>query len=102
MLPASHERADLATAFNLDDGTVINLGTNYGFTGSVPASAGRHRVCVYGIDTRGQAENTTLGCATTAVIHASPVGSFDHLDFFADGRPVVHGWAADPDDNLNP
>ncbi len=102
VLNADGQRPDLATAFTLDDGTILNIGTGYGFSGSVAAGPGRHRVCAYGIDTRGAAANTTLGCATTTVANASPVGSFDHLDFFPDGRPVVHGWVADPDDKQNP
>lgn len=99
---ADVDRPDLATAFELDNGQKVNIGTKYGYAGSVPATAGKHRVCVYGIDTRGRARNTTLGCATTTVANAGPVGSFDRLEFFPDGRPVVHGWAADPDDKTNP
>jgi hypothetical protein len=68
-----------------------------GFDTTFAASPGTHTVCAYAINYGPLSPNTTLGCRSVKVLANSPVGSFDTLHFFADGSPVVYGWAADPD-----
>jgi hypothetical protein len=64
VLSASAPRPDLATAFPL-------YGSDHGYTASIPAAAGVHRVCAYGIDVASPGANSTLGCRTVGV-PASP------------------------------
>ena len=94
--PADRERLDVAQAYP-------GAGANHGFDAQVPLNrtAGQHTVCVYAINPSSGGANPLLRCQTftlpgTPVV--SPVGALDPLEFFADGRPVVRGWAVDPDD----
>ena len=82
-------RPDVAAAFQAP---TAGMGTTLPDAGSGP-----HTVCVFAINVGNQAANTLLGCRSYGVPLA-PSGSFDRLQFFADGSPVVNGWAADGND----
>jgi hypothetical protein len=60
VLSASAPRPDLAASVPL-------YGSDHGFVGSIPAGAGVHRVCAYGIDVAGPGASSTLGCRTVGV-----------------------------------
>ena len=86
---ANAPRPDVAAAYPL-------AGPLHGFDFSVPSPAGRHDVCVYGINIGPPAPNTTIACRTVTVPDGRPFGHVDH----AAGLPgLVHvvGWAVDPD-----
>lgn len=94
--PADRQRLDVAQAYP-------GAGGNHGFDAQVPLNhtAGAHTVCVYAINASSRGANPLLGCKSftlTGPPVVSPVGALDPLEFFADGRPVVRGWAVDPDD----
>jgi glucose/arabinose dehydrogenase len=55
---ANLTRGDVGQRFPL-------YGASHGFDVTVPAAAGRHRVCAYGINLAGPGGNATLGCVTT-------------------------------------
>ncbi|WP_456826065.1 hypothetical protein [Cellulomonas sp. P5_E12] len=84
---ADQARADIDAAFG--------RGARHGFSGTVPASAGTHSVCVYAIDATG-GSNTTLRCATVTVTNQAPFGSIDTLST-SPGQITVAGWAVDRD-----
>lgn len=63
-----------------------------GFTGNVPASAGRRTVCL----TAGPAPVGALGCRQVEVPGGSPIGTIDAVSV-RPGAVVVSGWAIDPD-----
>ena len=60
VISAGGARPDIGQAFPL-------YGPNHGYSDSIPASAGVHRVCAYGINVVGAGGNTTLGCHTVGV-----------------------------------
>ncbi|MBF0687197.1 MAG: hypothetical protein IR158_05430 [Cellulomonas sp.] len=66
-----------------------------GFSTTVDAADGRHRVCVYAIDGTGDG-NPMLGCADVTVRNSAPVGVLDSA-VSTEGRLAVRGWAFDPD-----
>jgi hypothetical protein len=70
-------------------------GENHGFDRVVPATPGRHQVCVYGIDLSGPGDNTTIGCRTV-VVGGAPFGAVDSVHA-ASGQVRVTGWEIDPD-----
>src|SRR6185312_4631494 len=75
-------------------------GTDHGFSVSVPASAGAHSVCVYGINV-GYGANTLIGCSQVTVPSASPFGALE----VATGGPngvTFSGWAIDPSAGTSP
>lgn len=57
-IPATGIRNDLALVFPF-------FGAAHGFTFSIPATAGSHNVCVYGINTAGAGTNALLRCIKT-------------------------------------
>lgn len=59
-ISAGGPRPDIGLAYPL-------YGANHGYSASIPAGAGVHRVCAYGINVVGPGVNTTLGCATVSV-----------------------------------
>ena len=59
-ISAGGTRPDIGAAFPL-------YGPGHGFEASVPAPAGVHRVCAYGINVAGAGTNTTLRCHTVGV-----------------------------------
>ena len=69
----------------------------HGFSATIAASAGVHRVCVYAINTS-LGPNTTLRCQDVTVRPEStpPVGHVERLE--VRGKTLVlQGWAFDPD-----
>jgi hypothetical protein len=70
-------------------------GANHGYDRVVTAAAGRHQVCVYGIDVSGPGANTTLGCRTV-VVGGAPFGALDTVQTGA-SQVRVTGWEIDPD-----
>ncbi|MFS0706196.1 hypothetical protein AB6N23_16925 [Cellulomonas sp. 179-A 9B4 NHS] len=80
-------RADVAAAFG--------RGPNHGFEVTVPASPGRHAVCVYAINTT-PGPNPQLGCRTVEIRDRAPFGFLDSVDVTSSGVTVT-GWAMDPD-----
>lgn len=79
-------------------------GSNHGFSTTIPASAGPHTVCVYGIN-QGTGGHTQFSCSTVTVPAATsgitekgrvPVGSLDSVTADATGISVS-GWTLDPD-----
>jgi hypothetical protein len=78
-------------------------GAAHGFTRMLPAAAGDHSVCVYGINVALGA-NVQLGCRTLTVPAAFdrgrvPIGALDAVT--AEGAVVTaSGWAIDPDTAL--
>lgn len=73
-------------------------GADHGFAATVAATPGRHRVCVYGIETSGKGANTELACRQVFVYGHDPAGVLAA----AKGRTNsvdVAGWAIDPDTN---
>lgn len=77
------------------------LGAAHGFSGTIPATAGKHSVCAYAIDTVPE-KHTLLGCRTATVPAPiieqgrTPLGSLDAVVPTAGGI-FVGGWALDPD-----
>jgi hypothetical protein len=70
-----------------------------GFSARVPASPGRHTVCVYAIDPNIVGPHSLLGCRIIDVYPAEaapPGGSLDLVTAGA-GQIGVAGWAIDPD-----
>jgi hypothetical protein len=77
-----------------DVAAVHGKGDRHGFSVTVPATGGSHRVCVYAINTPAGA-NTLLGCQSTTV-GKPPFGYVDSLTTTPAGF-TVGGWAIDPD-----
>lgn len=63
-----------------------------GFSGTVPASAGRHTVCL----TAGPAPLGALGCRSVELPAGSPIGVVDAISA-RPGAVAIAGWAIDPD-----
>jgi hypothetical protein len=57
---AGNPRGDIAAAYPL-------YGAGHGYDVTIPALAGYHGVCAYGINSAGPGGNTTLGCRTVRV-----------------------------------
>ncbi len=83
---ADRFRPDVGAAF---PGT----GDQHGFELFVPAGAGVHVICVYGINV-GPGANSLLACRKVAV--ATPFGSVDIAERVPNGVRIA-GWVADPD-----
>ncbi|WP_157127211.1 hypothetical protein [Cnuibacter physcomitrellae] len=64
------------------------LGKNHGFSATLPASPGDHRVCVIGTSLQ-----TDYGCQTVTVPH-NEIGSFDTVTATM-GTVTVSGWSMD-------
>jgi hypothetical protein len=78
-----------------DVGSVYGKGDRHGYSMTVPASSGQHRVCAYAVDTTG-ATAPELGCRTVTVVNKAPVGVIDKA-LAENGEVTVSGWAFDPD-----
>jgi subtilisin family serine protease len=87
-LPASSNRPDVALAYP-------GWGPAHGFDVVLPAAAGSHTVCVYGIDVGPVAPNSLIGCRTV-VRNGLPFGALDAV-VPTYGAVQVVGWAIDPD-----
>ena len=77
-----------------DVGAAFGLGDNHGYEETIPATAGAHTVCAYGIDSDG-GTNALLACRTVTVLGREPVGSLDSVGNATDAI-VVRGWALNP------
>jgi SpoIID/LytB domain protein len=86
VLDAGVERQDIAAAF-------AGYGAAHGFAGSIAATPGPHRVCVYGINAMA-GSNALIGCRSVTV-PGDPIGSLDVVSV-AGGGIQVAGWALDP------
>ncbi|MGB8652510.1 MAG: peptidoglycan-binding domain-containing protein [Mycobacteriales bacterium] len=86
---ASLDRPDIGAAYP-------DSGAAHGYAVVVPAVAGTHRVCSYGVNISGTpGVSKQLGCATLAVDNR-PVGALENVTTtLATSR--VTGWALDPD-----
>lgn len=85
-----------ADAPNAASGAVFpEYGTNHGFGGTIPSSAGKHNVCVYAVN-QGAGTNLTLTCRDVVVPDGSPVGELKDVTV-GTGTVSLWGWAADPD-----
>jgi hypothetical protein len=69
-------------------------GPVHGFDAVVPAPAGWHQVCLYGIDV-GPGDNRLLGCRMV-LVGGDPFGAVDQVRA-SGGTLTVTGWAIDPD-----
>ncbi|OLT55466.1 hypothetical protein BJF88_06305 [Cellulosimicrobium sp. CUA-896] len=76
---------------------IYGLGAAHGYTVTVPASDGSHRVCVYAINTPA-GSNPSIGCGDVTVRNAAPRGALDVVDPATPAETRVRGWAFDPDD----
>jgi hypothetical protein len=75
------------------------VGKRHGWSWSAAVAPGRHRVCVFGINTGPGTTNPVLGCKEVVVLgdpRRNPVGHLDAATV-AGGRLTVSGWAFDPD-----
>jgi hypothetical protein len=88
VLRADRSRPDVAAAY---PGVVAA----HGFTGSVPAAAGVHRVCVYAINVAYGLTNPELGCRSVAVGSVT-TGAVDVATGGLAAASVA-GWAVDTD-----
>jgi len=79
-----------------DVDAVYRRGPNHGFDLTVPAAAGTHNTCVYGIDGNG-GTNVLLGCRTVTIGNQTPLGSIDAVQDAGAGSILIAGWALDPD-----
>lgn len=85
-----------ANAGRTDVGRTYGKGDLHGYTTTVPATTGTHRVCVTAIDST-TGPSTSLGCRTLTVVNASPIGYVDAIRPVTGGGIYVAGWALDPD-----
>lgn len=69
-------------------------GAVHGFDAVIPAAAGWHQVCLYGIDV-GPGGNVLLGCRMV-LVGGDPFGVLDVVSV-SGGQVTVAGWAIDPD-----
>ncbi|KRA22508.1 hypothetical protein ASD65_17110 [Microbacterium sp. Root61] len=86
-------RTDLPSAY-------AAYGTKHGFSGTIKASPGVHRVCAYGINV-GPGGHIELGCKSVTVpgtvdLGRPPIGVFEGLSV-SGNNAVASGWAIDPD-----
>ncbi len=86
--PANLSRPDVQKAFSRSS-------DKQGFTTTVPASPGTHRVCVYGYNV-GPGSNGILGCTDVEVTNGKPFGAFEGVSVVG-GEVTAGGWAIDPD-----
>lgn len=85
---ANLPRADIGAVFPL-------FGSGHGFSITVPATAGTHDVCAYGINAAGSGGTAVLRCAPTRV-SSDPMGRVDGVHA-GPGSISISGWAFDPD-----
>ena len=57
----------VANSLRTDVGAAFGMGDLHGFSGTVPAAAGRHTLCVYALDAGGSGNNPQLGCSNVNV-----------------------------------
>jgi hypothetical protein len=86
---ASQSRSDVGRAYP-------SAGPNHGYSATVPATAGVHRICVLGINVQNGATRNVGTCKTVNVPGSTPIGSFDSLKA-TPSSVSVSGWALDGD-----
>ncbi|MFJ6531888.1 hypothetical protein [Microbacterium sp. NPDC091662] len=81
---------------------LAEYGTKRGFDTTIPASAGSHSVCVYGINV-GPGVNVSLGCTTVqastpGIVEKgrAPIGALEAVTVSGNTASVT-GWTLDPD-----
>ncbi len=79
-----------------DVNRVYGIAGRHGFDFTVAASAGAHRVDVYGINIGGGQGNPLIGSSRTVVPGRLPIGVLDQVSTVK-GAAVLRGWAFDPD-----
>jgi hypothetical protein len=85
----------MADQTRTDVGAVYpGYGPVHGFSGTVPAPAGWHQLCAYGIN-MGPGENRQIGCRMV-LVGGDPFGWLDVVQVQG-GQLTVAGWAIDPD-----
>lgn len=73
---------------------IPGAGTAHGFRAEIPLPAGRHEVCVFGINV-GAGQNSEAFCRTIDVPTRTPRGYLDDVEGLLEGVQV-RGWALDP------
>ena len=86
-----------AAASRPDVGAAFGHGSDHGFNITVPASAGKHTVCVYAIDANAGPTNTLLGCRSVTIGNQTPIGSIDVVRDAGGSSIEAVGWVLDPD-----
>ena len=90
-LRADHHRPDVSR----DHG----VGEHHGVGAVVPASPGRHTVCLYALNQAG-GKDTFLGC-NEVVVPRSPIGAVERVEIVPGGVRVT-GWTLDQDTGDRP
>ena len=88
---ATGVRASLPRA---DVGAVHGTAGAHGYSVTLPASVGKHEVCVYGIDTWG-GTSPRVACRTVEA-NGTPFGALDAVTAAGPTGVRVQGWAIDP------
>jgi len=86
---ADNDRPDVGNIY-------FAYGTTHGFDTVVSLPAGRHQLCVYGLNVGAGTSNPQLGCKSVTVPTNNPLGHFENASG-ALGVLNVSGWALDPD-----
>jgi hypothetical protein len=87
-LTANSSRVDVGNAYP-------GYGNAHGYSATIPAGAGTHTVCAYGINSAAGGTNSLLGCKTVTVPGGAPIGSLDTATA-GNGTITVTGWTLDP------
>ncbi|MCU1419773.1 MAG: hypothetical protein JWR57_942 [Mycetocola sp.] len=85
---ANESRPDVDRAYG-------GVGASHGFGVSIPASAGTHELCAYGINQLA-GSNTLISCHSVTVPGGSPIGAVESVSATPTAI-AVSGWAIDPD-----
>lgn len=88
MVWANQPRPDVGAAFPA-------AGDNHGYSITMSASPGPHRVCLYAVNT-GPGFSSGLGCTTVTALSSNPFGQLDAVTT-GPSRVTASGWAIDPD-----
>lgn len=89
-LIANRSRPDVGAAYPAQ-------GPNHGYEAVLNASAGNHKVCVYGINVGAGANQLLAPCVTVAVPGSSPIGRVEEVSVVSPTSIRVSGWALDGD-----
>jgi hypothetical protein len=87
-VPANVERPDVGRAYPA-------YGPAHGFSATIPAGPGGHRVCVTAANV-GVGAHTSLGCRDVTVRGGAPFGNLERVRGVP-GGVQLEGWALDPD-----
>ncbi len=82
------------------DALYPGAGTSHGFSGVLPASPGRHSVCVYAFN-QNAGTDAFFSCSTVTVTDPSPQGAVLQYELVPGGF-ALSGWAVDPDALTSP